>query len=260
MDYGTGQQSEEQATHALCMMVVAVNGNFKIPIAHFFTSTINGKDLANLVTLGVENINMTGAVLVNIVSDNASSNVTMLHVLGAQITNPDKLKVTTDLINIIGEAIRVVIDPSHIIKLVRNFLGDMKICFSENGKIEWRYIQQLQAAQETNHLHLANCIKKKHILYHKQKMKVYLATQVISESVAKAIELCDKHLHIHEFKNSEETCKFLRTFSRGFKLLDSDRPFLNDKKPPLKKENKEIWTRDFENIKKYVLSLREAAK
>lgn len=43
VDFGTGECSEEAATNALVFMVVALNGSFKLPIAHFFTSGVNGQ-------------------------------------------------------------------------------------------------------------------------------------------------------------------------------------------------------------------------
>jgi hypothetical protein len=43
VDFGLGENNDQRATHALVFMVVALNGSFKIPIAHFFTTGINAK-------------------------------------------------------------------------------------------------------------------------------------------------------------------------------------------------------------------------
>ena len=87
VDYGVdGSQTDEEATHALCFVAVALNGSWKLPIAHFFTSTINGQELANLVTIGLDYLNEIGCIVTNLTSDNASSNITMLRLLGAKIT------------------------------------------------------------------------------------------------------------------------------------------------------------------------------
>ena len=40
---GDGLQSNEEATHALVFMVVAVNSTWKLPFAHFFTKTATGE-------------------------------------------------------------------------------------------------------------------------------------------------------------------------------------------------------------------------
>ena len=56
-------------------------------------------------------------------------------------------------------------------------------------------------------LNLANKINKQHVQFSKKKMKVYLATQVLSNSVADAIEFCDKDLRLEQFSDSDGTCE-----------------------------------------------------
>ena len=89
-------------------------------------------------------------------------------------------------------------------------------------------------------------------------MKVYLATQTISNSVANAIEICDEKLKLKEFENSRETCKFLRIFNRAFDLLDCKARF-NPVKPPLMESNKQQWSSDFKEIEAYIFSLHHVA-
>ncbi len=43
VDYGDEAPSDEPATTALVMMVVAQNASFKMPFAHFFTRSTNGQ-------------------------------------------------------------------------------------------------------------------------------------------------------------------------------------------------------------------------
>ncbi len=43
MDYGLEESNDQLATNALVFMVVALNGSFKIPIAHFFTTGVSAK-------------------------------------------------------------------------------------------------------------------------------------------------------------------------------------------------------------------------
>ncbi len=44
-------------------------------------------ELANLVDLAVKCVNETGTVITNITTDNATSNVAMLNLLGARLTD-----------------------------------------------------------------------------------------------------------------------------------------------------------------------------
>ena len=46
-------------------------------------------DLSNIIRLAVDNLNRTGVVVVNVVSDNATSNVSMFGHLGAKLTDPE---------------------------------------------------------------------------------------------------------------------------------------------------------------------------
>jgi len=82
-------------------------------------------------------------------------------------------------------------DPAHMLKLIRNTLGDYGILYDENGeKIQWQYFNDLVKLQEEGSVHLATKIRQRHIFYWKEKMKVRLATQTLSASVADALLYC----------------------------------------------------------------------
>ena len=103
-------------------------------------------------------------------------------------------------------------------------------------------------------MHLANKLSRDHINYHRKKMKVYLATQVLSKSVADSLQFCEESLEDQEFKKTGATCEFLRTFNTIFDILDSNHKF-SSKKPALKVDNKDIWTDEFEKTKVFINSL-----
>ena len=54
VDFGTGEPNEEPATHALCFMVVAINASFKMPFAHFFSSTINAEGIQYIFSIKIK--------------------------------------------------------------------------------------------------------------------------------------------------------------------------------------------------------------
>ncbi|CAK9291508.1 unnamed protein product [Gordionus sp. m RMFG-2023] len=72
-------------------------------------------------------------------------------------------------------------------KLLRNLLGDKKILINNGVVINWKYIANLHDLQDKEGLRAANKIGRSHIDYHKQIMKVKLAVQVFSSSVAKGL-------------------------------------------------------------------------
>ena len=80
-----------------------------------------------------------------------------------------------------------------------------------------------------------------HINFEQQKMKVNLAAQALSSSVATAIEYCDKELKLPQFKDSQGTVRFIRLIDRLFDVLNSKNPFAKGYKCALKPENENVW-------------------
>jgi len=125
---------------------------------------------------------------------------------------------------------------------VDNCLGDLKDLKVGDGKlIQWRFITALAYLQDAEGLRASNKIKKGHILYWKQKMKVALAAQTLSSSVADSIEFCTKNLELPEFQGSEGTVRFIRSIDRVFDFLNSRNPFAKGFKSPLRRTNESYW-------------------
>lgn len=76
-------------------------------------------------------------------------------------------------------------------------------------KVDFQYLELLLELQENQGLHLANKISKSHILFQKQKMKVKLATQLFSNSVADALEYWRSKLQIKKFGDCSGTVNFI---------------------------------------------------
>lgn len=82
----------------------------------------------------------------------------------------------------------IFLDPAHMIKLVCNAFGDRKFFQDCDGNlIDFNFVKRLFILQEKEGCHLANKLRKSHIFFFKQKMKVKLASQLLSQSVADAI-------------------------------------------------------------------------
>ena len=72
-------------------------------------------------------------------------------------------------------------------------------------------------------------------------MKVNLAAQALSSSVADAIEFCTNNLKLKQFEGSEATVKFIRTIDHLFDILNSRNPCAKGFKAPLKLSNQHLW-------------------
>lgn len=134
-----------------------------------------------------------------------------------------------------GETIYLFFASCHMLKFIRNYFGSLKTFIYEGEKNEWRYLEILHQLQTDNRLHYANKLKKKnHIIYDNEKMKVYLAAQLFSRSVADAIHICRNGSENPEddikenvekkFKDSEATEQFIRNMNEAFDFLNSSNP------------------------------------
>jgi hypothetical protein len=104
------------------------------------------------------------------------------------------------------EEVFVILDACHMIKLVRNALGEWLYFVNGDGKnIWWQFFDDLVSLQEEKGLHLANKIRRRHINFQREKMKVKLALQTFSSGVADALKYCCKDLKLQNFEDADET-------------------------------------------------------
>lgn len=164
VDLGTGLQPQsdsfQEAKNILVFMAVGINGHWKVPIAYFLINGLNGKERANLLTKCLELINDTGAKVFSITFDGAPSNLAMCSSLGANFDYFGDFKPW--IINsITGEKLWIFWDPCHMLKLVRNTLGDKKVLIDSNGGIiKWEFLTKLHQLQMDEGLHAATKLKK----------------------------------------------------------------------------------------------------
>lgn len=72
-------------------------------------------------------------------------------------------------------------------------------------------------------------------------MKVHLAVQALSASVADALDFCEQTLKLPQFRGAGATAKFVRVFDHLFDLLNSRNPLGKSYKAPLRKQNEAFW-------------------
>jgi hypothetical protein len=110
-----------------------------------------------------------------------------------------------------NERVHIILDPCHMVKLIRNTLADWHILVDEDGrKIKWEFFKTLVDLQQTEGLHAANKLTQRHINFRQEIMKVRLAVQIFSRSVAAALDFCNKDLNLKSFADSEGTSNFCR--------------------------------------------------
>lgn len=87
-------------------------------------------------------------------------------------------------------------------------------------------------------------------------MKVYLATQLFSASVADAIQFCDETLKLPDFKQSKATVEFVRVLNDIFDVFNSRQMSDGFYKQPLHKDNYAFVMKRMDYCKTYLLSLK----
>lgn len=79
----------------------------------------------------------------------------MANYLGADLSNLNNL--ITYFFSILGTKIHIILDPAHMIKLIRNQFAKGQILYEENNeKIEWHYVAKLNRIQVAEGLRLDN--------------------------------------------------------------------------------------------------------
>jgi hypothetical protein len=87
-------------------------------------------------------------------------------------------------------------------------------------------------------------------------MKVALAAQTLSRSVADALDFCNDSLKLPEFKHCEATSKFIRHVDVLFDIMNSRSPFGKGSKSPMRLSNEHQWSEVFDSCEKYISQLK----
>ena len=72
-------------------------------------------------------------------------------------------------------------------------------------------------------------------------MKLALAAQTLSSSVANSIEYCCNVLKLKKFERSEATIRFIRCIDRLFDFMNSRNPFTKRYKAALRSSTEDSW-------------------
>ena len=87
-------------------------------------------------------------------------------------------------------------------------------------------------------------------------MKVSLAAQALSSSVADAFEVLRDGLHMEKLKSCGPTVKCIRYIDRIFDILNSRNPMAHGCKQPLRLVTDARWRTVFERTADYLHSLK----
>lgn len=222
VDFGNQLETDcnNECTEALTLLVVAVNGSFKVPIGYFLVDKTSGEQKANLVNIALELCHENKITVKALTFDGCPANMAMAKQLGCKL---QKEQLKTNFKHPVTDAnIYVFLDPVHMLKLVRNTFENYKEFQDENrNTIRWDYVKLLQELQDKENFHLANKLRAQHVHFKTNIMKVKLATQLFSRSVATALDFCEAELKLTDFQGVNATSKMILLLNDLFDILDS---------------------------------------
>lgn len=156
-----------------------------------------------------------------------------------------------------NQEVHVIFDPCHMLKLVRNFFGDIgTLIDSRGGVIQWQYLVQLHRVQEEEGLHAANKLRASHLSWRRQIMKVRLAAQTLSRSVADALDFMRCVVEDERFRGSHPTSSFLRVMDGLFDRLNASNPLGLGSKSPWSAGSIDHIVAEINNAMEYLSSLK----
>jgi hypothetical protein len=179
----------------------------------------------------------------------------MMRDLGGKL-DPDDMRTYFPHPTCPNQRVHLILDLVHMLKLIRNCLATKKVIKSPSGEVKWEYIEKLFKLQEKEGLRAGTKLKSQHIEWERNKMKVNIAAQTLSSSVANALDWLREDLKLKDFDGSEATTEFIRLFDSLFDCFNS-RNYLGKKfKAPLKEENQHEWISLFAEASNYIKSLK----
>lgn len=254
VDYGADIDTEELpvAKEALTFMVNAINGDWKIPVAYFLIDGLDASERANLIKMTLECLYETGIKVVALTFDGLPCNIKVGRELGANL-DASTLKTSFPHPKT-NEDVFILIDACHCLKLVRNILASKGSMFDGKKEIvDWNYIIKLERFQQDQGLMAGTKIRNRHIQWYNEKMKVKLAAQTLSKSVAHALSCLSNDMQnkkIREaFKGCDATVRFINIFNDLFDSLNSRNLLSRGFKSPIKMGNAKQFMNSFMNAK-----------
>jgi len=187
------------ANKALVFMLVNINGGFKTPVAYYLINSLNGLEKSILLKDLLIKLNEKGINVVSVTFDGDKAHKTACEKLGANLNYKDKDNFKPYFEHPSGnlQPVYMFYDPCHCLKLIRNYFAKKRtIIYNRNEYIHWEFIKKLNKKQENEKLHCACKIRNRHVNFYKEKMKVFLAAQVLSNSVSAALKFLEFDLKI----------------------------------------------------------------
>lgn len=199
VDFGMEEgRTGEMADHALVFMLQGLHKKFKQPIAHYFVKgTISTQKL--VVKNVIKTVRDVGYTVVATVCDQGPTNVGALNLLKRFCGNP----ADSNYFIVNKEKVFIIFDVPHLFKSIRNDFLNGGTLVMANKKAKWSHIIQLEEKNRST-LHFTKITKLHVDPKFRARMKVKLAAQILSNTVAAILKLLSKISNSREMLQSAE--------------------------------------------------------
>ena len=257
-DYGNlvPEGAETPASEALVFMLVGLKSRWKCPVGYFLIDKTDAETQASLVKQCLSLASDNGLSIRSVTCDGTNTNVKTLKLLGCKFGKDFDAFVPTFKHPSRDYLVYGIPDACHMLKNARNCLGNLKILKNASGEeIKWEYISRLHELQLREGFNLCNKLNSTHIHWSTCKMKVKVAAQTLSSSVADALEFLEKSARLPEFQGCGPTIKFIRHIDMLFDILNSRHRLQTGYKQPLTRNNIDYREKSLKEISTYLLTL-----
>ena len=179
-DFGGCYRTNKVATSALVLLIRSISGKWKQPIGYYLANgTCPTNIMEDVMKEAIDKLEGIGLDIVVVMSDQGSNFYSLAQRLQVSPEQPWFIHNNTTYF--------LVFDPPHLIKSVRNNLMKYSLRFDQNVA-KWKDIEVVFEKDSSLPIRSTPKLTEKHIHPNNfQKMKVKLATQVMSHTVAAAI-------------------------------------------------------------------------
>lgn len=156
-DSAAGSSAETLANRVLCFVLHGVANSYRIPCAYYFTRQLSGRDLFAWTKEVISAVESCGFVIVRIVTDNYSANVTMFKHMGSGCLS--------SVVPHPHDSDRVIFlsfDPCHILKNIRSQFLERELT-DGTEVITGKFVQKLYEFQKDKTVKLARNLTRKHV-------------------------------------------------------------------------------------------------
>ncbi|KAK3925933.1 DNA transposase [Frankliniella fusca] len=203
-DFGFHGRTHKTANHTLVFMVQGVEEELKFPVGYYpVNATCPSDMLAILIPDVVRDLQRIGFEVLSTISDQGSTNVGAVNILRSMCPQG----AADPVYCIDGKIMTHLWDTPHVLKNIRNNLLTSNLYFGPGQLAQWKHIIEYFKLDES--ICKTSSLSYAHLCpTGKNKMRVKLATQVLSQKVASAM-VTFSHLKGEQLGHWQPTAQFV---------------------------------------------------